>query len=255
MNRSHRATAGLLFALAGLAAGCGTPIDKTTPLLVNAYPDGAAPDSTGNLFISFGGQARTDCRQLTNAAQGLANGQPLQILSLGERARDQFGLPQGDCAGARFRGRVTPAVDGVDEVLVLDGAERVVDMRVGNLLAPRAVSLVAPQQGPFHPGDEVVLQWIPATDVLTFDDLATTLRFSDGGQAVGGDAYFTLISSAEGRITLQVKPDLKGALSGTLALAPRIAPRVLRCDGDYRNCQTEAAVAQPPTVQLALQGP
>ncbi len=123
-----------------------------------------------------------------------------------------------------------PSVDGAVSVRVSDG-ETTFEAEFAGICDKRTLAVRSPA-GPLKGGDEVELEWLPASDV--FEAIAVLLVSADGrwdagldGDAVrqeGNRVFFTMPEvpvEAAGKLSLELNTTRGGFLSGFLAKASK----------------------------------
>lgn len=257
----------LLLLPAVLLSACGPNPDVTVVIRRMPLQDIYSWGPTNFTF-----EIRTDssveyCDTVSSAAQLLVNDQPLERLHRGGRV--SYGrpgnLPTSQCTAPAGSGVAQPSADGIDKVLLRDGAERVAYAEA-DMFGQRRVELVSPADGVLKQGVEVVLQWYPLTDKieydpadLSFEALLPAVDFRAEGGWPSLSNFVDGPARLEGnrlrfRITqpVVVSPVLQGRLR---IKPPGVRPPVFRCEGTrYKQCEVYVEIYEYFEVPATLGG-
>ncbi|QRN94488.1 hypothetical protein JRI60_35950 [Archangium violaceum] len=239
--------------------GCGpvTLEDMKAPILWVATPPATGPGSKELLItLKEGGE---DCPNLSNQMRAYFNDVEVPMSHAGQWSNGSIIMGPGPrCFSTLFRaeGNGLPSTlgDDVTRIHITEGG-KTLHAEIQGLCAPRRVTVRSPASGVLRPGDEVELEWQPATDEVLVQGvtLATSTsahdvaRLSDGTLQVEGN-----------RLRFRL-PQLTGAREGTAELRLTSGSegdyrhRVTRCEG-FVQCHFECRYPQVQrTVQVTLQ--
>lgn len=232
MQAKRRYASALLLLWLG---GCGpvTLEEMKAPVLRLAVSP-ALPIGTGEVVITLA-EGGDDCPDLSSEARAHVNDVEVPLLSAGTWSRGGFLGPSAHCAPTLFRAESGfPITQGEDviRVRISEGTTRL-EAEVQDLCRPRSFSLRAPEVGVLRSGDEVDLEWLPATDTLLVTSV--TLRTGDSSREVARLDLGTLRVEGNHLRFRMPQLDIREEGVATLFLSNGEAdlhrPQVTRCEG------------------------
>jgi hypothetical protein len=206
---------------------CGRSL-STEPTALKDFinPDLYATGLGGTVSISIGmgweGPNEEFCPQLLPDARATVDGQPLVLEERGQAVNVQF---SDICRIPMFRrtGPWKPQQDAVSTLEVTDGT-RTLTMKVKGLGIHRTARIVEPASQLLTVGEEVIIEWLPATDVLDPSEVLVSLwSIPTQGKDVAnlrGDAlriegnriHFTMPEFPKGKLSMEVFTGHSGAI-------------------------------------------
>jgi hypothetical protein len=225
---------------------------STTPTALKDFtqPDLYATGLGGTVSVSVGmggevaGLTETFCPQLLPEARATLDGQPLTLVERGSATNTTLG---SYCNSPMFRltGPWEPQQDAVSTFEVTDGT-LTLRMKVRGLGVARTAHLVEPADKLLTAGEEVLIEWMPETDVLRASEVSVSLwSIATQGKdhaTVSGDALriegnrirFTMPAFAKGKLSLRVSAGHSGP--------------ILECQGTCSAPESQVTVEEEPEV-------
>jgi hypothetical protein len=212
--------------------GCGpvTLEDMKAPILWVAAPPATGPWSRELLItLTEGGE---DCPDLSNQTRAYFNDVEVPMIHAGQWTNGSIMGPGPRCYSTLFEaegnGLPQPSTLGEDvtRIRITEG-DKTLHAEIQDLCAPRRFTVSSPVGGVLRPGDEVELEWQPATDEVLVQTVTlangTTAyevaRLSDGTLRVEGN-----------RMRFRLPQPFIGAVEGWAELRLRSGS-----EGDYRH--------------------
>jgi hypothetical protein len=134
----------------------------------------AAPGRFGGELLINLGEAGDDCPDLSTQARASFNDVEVPMMNAGQWVDGSFLGPSAHCAPTLFRlekDAMAPVLgDGPTRVSITEGT-KTFHAEVQALCAPRRFTVSSPADGVLRPGDEVELEWQPATDELLVETI------------------------------------------------------------------------------------
>ncbi len=173
------------------------------------------------------------CPRLANAKAHI-NGAAAVADSLGDYEPPVLWSPER-CVNPEWRLEGPPPSDVTSATATIADRTATITMTVENPYAERRLTLVSPADRKIRRGEEVVLRWSVATDVL---DARIPAYFNPEG---GGTPFNTSVPVIEGDLVRVRIPDDAALGRGVLVPVLEGRPRITRCEG-ARTCYVDTII-------------
>jgi hypothetical protein len=201
-----------------------------------------------------------DCPELSGGARAFINDVEVPLQSPGGWSSGSFMGPAAHCSPTVFQAGETalpvPGAEAVTRVHITEGDQTFIAETRG-LCAPRSLAMRAPADGVLRPGQEVELEWQPATDVLLVQRVTL---YTGAGSAYPVSLQSETLQIEGNRMRFRVPQFLRATDVGAATLrlsadgdSDLYLPGLMRCEG-FAECRFDCWVLRvPSSIAVTLQ--